>query len=291
MHFGHTLRILRNTAGVSLRALARQIGVSPAYLSQVETGKVPAPRQARILEIEAALGVQRGYLLSAARRLDSQVVDFLQAVPAAADFLHAAMQARLKGAHFQIMTEQLARGGAAALHIMLDAAAPRRPDAVLDEPDAVRHLSDYLVEDRVLCLDRRLDKVELFDELARRVAPHLGGVDAATVVTELWAREREASTGIGSGIAVPHAELPGLAGAVALLAVLQPPVEYGAIDGEPVELCFLVLVPTGGGREHLELIARVAQLCSHPYFTAGLRNARDPAAILSFIQQHSPRIP
>ena len=289
MHFGQTLRVLRTTAGLSLRQLARQIEVSPAYLSQVETGKVPPPQPSRIQAIETSLGVPEGYLLSSTDRLDASISELLHDAPVVIDFLRTAMQAGLEPSDFQDMIELLNARGAVGLRLALG----QKPRLQLsgDSETDIRHLSDYLIEERIMRLKGAADKDSLFDELASRAAEQVPGLNRETVCQELWSAEREASTGIGSGIAVPHLTHSTVQHTVVLLAVLEQGVDYGAIDSEPVDICFLLLAPDWGRKEHLELLARIAQVCSHPSFTQGVRAGGTPAEILNFVTQSATRIP
>ena len=289
MHFGQTLRVLRTTARLSLRELARQIAVSAAYLSQVETGKAPPPSPKRIRAIEVSLGVPEGYLLSAAERLDLNVAALLHDVPPVADFLRTALEVGLEGDDFQDMITLLKAKGAAGMRRAMRQQGHLDLDA--DGAAEIRHVSDYLVEERITILKGAQDKDTLFGELASRVSEYVPGLLRDTVLDELWEREREASTGIGSGIAVPHATHPVFERTVLILLVLEKAVDYDAVDGEPVDICFLLLAPDSARREHLELLARVAQLCSHPSFVKGVRSANTPAEILDFVKLCPARIP
>src|ERR1700760_36755 len=89
---------------------------------------------------------------------------------------------------------------------------------------------------------RVADKKRLLQELARRAGTVLG-VSTGDIEAALGAREALGSTGVGSGIAVPHAQLPQLATQAAFLARLERPVEYQAVDNRPVDLVFLLLGP------------------------------------------------
>jgi len=289
LHFGQTLRVLRTTAGLSLRELARQIDVSAAYLSQVETGKVPPPQPSRIQAIETSLGVPEGYLLSSTDRLDSTISGLLHDAPVVIDFLRTAIHTGLEPSDFQDLIELLNARGVAGLRLALER-EPRESFSDDCETD-IRHLSDYLLEDRIMCLRSAADKDSLFGELASAAAQQIPGLRSEEVCRELWAVEREASTGIGSGIAVPHLTHPMLDKTMVFLAVLDHGVDYSAIDGEPVDICFLLLAPDSARREHLELLARIAQVCSHPSFTQGVRAGDTPSEILKFVTQCATRIP
>ncbi len=115
-------------------------------------------------------------------------------------------------------------------------------------------LSDVIGEDHVFVRLRAADKARLLRELATRIAGVLG-LAAAEIAAALAAREALGSTGVGLGIAVPHAQLPQLAATVGFLAQLERPVDFAAIDGRPVDLLFVLLVPPTARAEHLPLLA------------------------------------
>ena len=116
------------------------------------------------------------------------------------------------------------------------------------------------------------DKRRLLDELARR-ASALAGVDPGVIAEALNLRERLGSTGMGSGIAIPHARLPALARPLGLFARLRPPLDFDAIDGEKVDLVFLLLLPAQAQGEHLNALACVARRLRNEQVRAGLRKA------------------
>jgi PTS system nitrogen regulatory IIA component len=125
-------------------------------------------------------------------------------------------------------------------------------------------LAELVGPDHVFVRLRVADKPRLIQELARRAGAALD-VPAAEVAAALSAREALGSTGVGAGIAVPHAQLPQLAATAAFFAQLDRPVEYAAIDGRPVDLVFLLLGPPQARSDHLALLA------------AGTRRLRDRA--------------
>lgn len=88
--FGETLRRIRIDKGVGLRELARHINKSPGYLSDVENGHVPPPSEALILDIAAAVKVDKKELLVAARKVDPEVSNYVAQKPEVADFLRMA---------------------------------------------------------------------------------------------------------------------------------------------------------------------------------------------------------
>lgn len=136
-----------------------------------------------------------------------------------------------------------------------------------------------IIEPGSVVLDLRApDKRRLIDALARRAAAS-AGVGPAEVAEALTLRERLGSTGMGSGIAIPHARLPSVARAVGLFARLRPPVEFDAIDGQRVDLVFLLLLPVQAGGEHLNALACVARRLRDDRVRAALRSAHDAAGV------------
>jgi len=297
MHFGQTLRVMRTTAGLSLRELAKRLGVSPAYISQVERGKARPPTDERIRQIEKILALPAGSLLSATGRVESEIDEFLADVPEACDFIRQAQETRLGPADFGALTALLRKGGPRALRSLLDNAiatnghasyvAPQKP--VINSSTC--YLSGFLRKDRIFPVATCLNKDELFGELAAKVAPFVANQNAASLLALLWDREEDATTGVGAGIAVPHAIVPDMKETKLFLARLEQGVDYGSIDGEPVHLCFIILCGAEQRNEHLKLLGRIARLCSHPYFCRGVRQARSAASVLRFMQKTVTSIP
>ena len=132
-------------------------------------------------------------------------------------------------------------------------------------------------EDVVLDL-RAPDKRRLLDDLARRCSAS-AGVEATTVAGALHARELLGSTGMGAGIAIPHARLPSLAGPSGFFARLRQPMDFDAIDGERVDLVFLLLLPSQARGDHLHALACVARRLRDDRVRLALRKARDPREV------------
>lgn len=139
-------------------------------------------------------------------------------------------------------------------------------------------LVELITPDRILSAVEAADKAALLAALARRIAS-AAGLDANTVEAALAERERLSSTGVGSGIAIPHAQVPGLARPIGLLARLQRPVEYGAEDGLGVDLVVVVLAPEGAMVDQLKALGRVARVLRHRSIADRLREASGAEAI------------
>lgn len=138
-------------------------------------------------------------------------------------------------------------------------------------------LVDVLAPEEVHLRVKVSSKRQLFAEIAHAAAAATR-IDGKAVLAALNARERLGSTGVGQGVALPHARLPGLDRLVALFWQLQRPVEYDAIDDGPVDLVFVLLVPEGAEATHLKILARVARRLREPTVRSRLREADEPAA-------------
>lgn len=138
-------------------------------------------------------------------------------------------------------------------------------------------MADLFPPDRVLRL-RAGDQAVAMNDLSRRAAALLQ-LPAAPVAAALAAREGLGSTGVGGGIAVPHARLPSLNHLVALFARLERPVDWRAVDHRPVDLVFLLLSPTGANQEHLAALAMVTRRLRDAHVATAIRAAATPDAV------------
>ena len=131
-------------------------------------------------------------------------------------------------------------------------------------------LADLLSRDRLL-LDLRVgSKRELFQELAAAVEAATG-IDQTVALAALVQREKLGTTGIGDGLALPHARLPGLAKPLAFFARLARPVDYDALDERPVDLALALVAPEEDSAAQLKALAQLARLLRDPVLTGRLR--------------------
>jgi nitrogen PTS system EIIA component len=104
----------------------------------------------------------------------------------------------------------------------------------------------------------------------------------APVLRALWRREKAGSTGVGNGLAIPHARIAGIAEPVTVYARMKSPLDFASPDGKPVSELFVILVPADGADEnHLQLLKRVAEAFSDNAFRALLAGASEPQAVRS----------
>jgi PTS system nitrogen regulatory IIA component len=143
-------------------------------------------------------------------------------------------------------------------------------------------VSDFLSPVDLLIDVRATHKRQLLKELAQKIALTIA-LPPDLISAGLLKREDLGSTGIGSGIAVPHARIPGLEKPRGLCARLKQPIDFEAIDGQPVDLVFLLLLPATAEAGQLSALASVARRLRTPEDVARMRDARTPAELYAAI--------
>lgn len=127
--------------------------------------------------------------------------------------------------------------------------------------------------------------LELLSELLAKSSP---GTPHEDIFAKLAERERLGSTGLGTGVALPHCRFPGVEESNAALLRLAEPVDFESADGEPVDLVLGMMVPEEITDSHRDDIARISEALKDPSVQARLRSARTPSALYSrFISGHS----
>jgi nitrogen PTS system EIIA component len=147
---------------------------------------------------------------------------------------------------------------------------------------AIMKISDLLSPTDVLIDVRASNKRQLLQEFAVRAADGLG-LRVDQVAPYLLKREELGSTGIGRGVAIPHARLPDLQRPHGLLAKLRQPIEFEAIDGQAVDIVFVLLLPAAVESGQLEALALVARVLRPPENLVRLRDARNPSELYAAI--------
>lgn len=121
------------------------------------------------------------------------------------------------------------------------------------------------------------------------IAARSFGLSSEQVLDALLEREAAGSTGVGHGVAVPHARLEGLDRMRAVFVRLEQPVQFEAVDDQPVDLMFALFAPKGASSEHLRALARVSRLLRQPEIREQLRQAKTAEAIhLLLVQEAQP---
>ena len=143
-------------------------------------------------------------------------------------------------------------------------------------------LADFVLPNAILPALKVNGKKQALQELAARAAA-LTGQNERAILDVLMQREKLGSTGVGNGIAIPHGKLPNLGKLFGLFARLDRPVDFEALDGQPVDLIFLLLAPEQAGADHLKALARVARLLRDPETARKLRDSRDAEALFAVL--------
>lgn len=145
-------------------------------------------------------------------------------------------------------------------------------------------LHEFLRPEAVAPALRAKTKKQALQELSGSAA-RLTGLDERAIFDALLQRERLGSTGIGEGLAIPHGKLPGLSRLFGFLARLDKPIDFEALDGQPVDLVFLLLAPEAAGADHLKALARVARVLRDPGLLHRIRSARDADALYAIVTE------
>jgi len=143
-------------------------------------------------------------------------------------------------------------------------------------------LRTFLSPDAVAPALKANSKKQALHELST-LAGRLIGRSAYEIFEPLLQRERLGSTGIGDGIAIPHCKLPRLEQIFGYVARLERPIDFDALDGQPVDIMFLLLAPEGAGADHLKALARIARVLRQPGLVDRLRMARDASALYAVL--------
>ncbi len=143
-------------------------------------------------------------------------------------------------------------------------------------------LADLIAPNAILPALEANNKKQAIQELAARAA-ELTGQNERAILEILLQREKLGSTGVGNGVAIPHGKLPKLGRLFGLFARLEGPIDFEALDGQPVDLIFLLLAPEAAGADHLKALARVARLLRDPNTARRLRDSRDADALYAVL--------
>jgi PTS system nitrogen regulatory IIA component len=285
--FGPTIRLLRQAKGISLREMARQLGVSPAFLSQIEAGRQHKIPKARIVQVAEMLGVSEGYLLGTAKQMHPELIRFLSETPEAAEFMTAAMKNGLGAEEFTQLREFVedTRGRASFRR-----GATPRPKKKKKSTGPVEELAVHL--DASLCLTNVgvQNKNRLFQRFIKLLVKRNKSVSAETMLEKMLKRERQSPTSVGGGVAIPHAFIPELDKPVIGVFLLKRAIGYGPTAQDKVKTVFFLVGKEDAPEHHLPLLARIARLCSTPEFLEVLGKAKTGRDVFKTVVNWDKRI-
>lgn len=145
-------------------------------------------------------------------------------------------------------------------------------------------LGDLISPEGVVASLKAKSKKQVLQELAGRAAK-LTGLGEREIFDTLLQRERLGSTGVGHGVAIPHGKLASLENIVGLFARLEQPIDFEAVDDQPVDLIFLLLAPESAGADHLKALARISRLLRESTALEKLRASNEASALYSVLTE------
>jgi len=145
-------------------------------------------------------------------------------------------------------------------------------------------LADIIDARAVLPAVKAHSKKQLLQELSQAMAG-LVAVDQRVIFETLHRREKLGSTGLGQGIAIPHGRLPNISRVYGLFARLAVPVDFESVDGQPVDLVFVLLAPDHAGADHLTALARISRLLREPSTLAKLRGTETAEGLYAILTE------
>jgi mannitol/fructose-specific phosphotransferase system IIA component (Ntr-type) len=151
-------------------------------------------------------------------------------------------------------------------------------------------LPDYLREELIFLDLHSKDMPECLETMVGMAAARGVISDPADALARLLERELTMSTGMGGGVAVPHAKTEKCRDMVVALGCVPDGVDFKAIDGKPVHIVFLLLGPPDSTRQHVDLLARIAYLVRTPGVLEAIRSASDPRQVMDVLRaEHGDR--
>jgi len=145
-------------------------------------------------------------------------------------------------------------------------------------------ISEILSPQAVIQRLKAVNKKKLLGDLAA-AAGSVCGIDQTKLFEILWEREKLGSTGVGHGVAIPHARVAKLERIVGVFAHLETPVDFESIDEAPVDLVFTLITPADAGADHLKALARVSRLMRNASVCEKLRAANDRAQLYALLTE------
>jgi PTS system nitrogen regulatory IIA component len=145
-------------------------------------------------------------------------------------------------------------------------------------------LGDLIRPESVIGALKAKSKKQVLQELSGHAAV-LTGLPEREIFDTLLQRERLGSTAVGEGVAIPHGKLASLNQITGLFARLSEPIEFEAMDDQPVDLIFLLLAPEGAGADHLKALARISRLLREDKAIDKLRASKDAAALYAVLTE------
>lgn len=292
--FGHTLRMLRTTAGISLRTLAKKIDVSPAYLSQVELGKLNPPTHDRITKIAETIGIPVSLLIEMSHRPNPDTIMLLRGHQELNELIKLTFDIGLESRDvFEIialMRKLGGRGFRKLMHYGEDHSSDFMPAGRGEfstevPPSPINHMAfSELANHRLVFMRLEFtEKSDLLRYMIEKIGILYSSFDLDRAHKKLMSREAEDSSGLGNGVAVPHLFIDELDQTIIAIARIPKGIDFSAIDNKPVHLVCLILSNPESYQSHLNLLAYFARKFQIPTFMDEILKAGSKKSILSML--------
>ncbi|WP_332065247.1 PTS IIA-like nitrogen regulatory protein PtsN [Bartonella sp. CB189] len=148
------------------------------------------------------------------------------------------------------------------------------------------NLRELISPEAVMPALRASSKKQVLQILAEKAA-ELTGLNERVIFDIVFQREKLGSTGLGCGIAIPHGKLPDISQIIGIFARLESPVDFEALDDEPIDIVFLLLAPENAGADHLKALSQIARVLGHSDVVQKLRNTHDANTLYTLLIQNS----
>jgi|GEM_PF-341227 len=292
--FGHTLRMLRTTAGISLRSLAKKIDVSPAYLSQVELGKLNPPTHDRIARIAETIGIPVSLLLEMSHRPNPDAIMLLRGNFGLNEFIKLAFDIGIDDRDLReinaLMQKLGGRGFRKLIRYGLEHSSDfikigkskLRPEA--QSSPAYQKSFSGLGNPRLVFKKLAFaEKNDLLRYMLEKISLTESSFDLGQVYNDLILNEAEDSSGLGNGIALPHLFVNELERTIIAVARVPEGIDYKALDNKAVFIVCLILSNPRSSQSHLNLLAHFARKFQRPMFVDDVLKANTKKDILSLL--------
>ncbi|MFP4082595.1 MAG: PTS sugar transporter subunit IIA [Candidatus Aminicenantes bacterium] len=297
--FGHVLRILRTTAGISLRTMAKRVHLSPAYLSQVELGKQPPPTHERMVKIAEIIGIPVSVLSEMSNRPNPEVMLLLQGHSELNKLIKSACDIGLEYRDIleiiSLMQDLGRTGFRKFIHYGVNHTSNFKPPGNGNMPpeEAQKQTSQIeyseFVNPRLVFTNLNFaEKDDLLRFLIDKAGSIYHSLNVNQVYDELMVHESETSSGLGNGLAVPHLFVHDLKRTILAIGRIPDGIDFDAIDKKPVYLVCVILSNPKEYRLHLYLLAFLARRLQHSSFIKNLTKAKSKTQIASLLFSNVP---
>ncbi len=292
--FGHTLRMLRTTAGISLRALAKKVEVSPAYLSQVELGKLPPPTHDRMTKIAETIGIPVSLLIEMSHRPNPDTILLLRGHQELNELIKMTVDIGLESKDvFETIILMRKLGGSGFRKLVhygtdhfsdfLEQESSEYQPEVSPSPIKQIVLSDMANPRLVFKKLDFAEKSDLLRYMIQKIGTIYDTLNSDRAYKNLMSNEAEDSSGIGNGAAIPHLFVDELDRTIISIARIPEGIDFGAIDEKPVHLVCLILSDPKSQQHHLNLLAYFARKFQNPSFMDEILKAASKKSMLSML--------